>query len=43
MAYAVCGYSGASWGKGGYITRGFQDLSWLPPPDAAASPKPFMA
>ena len=42
MAYAVLGYPGASWDKGGYITRGFQDLTWLPAPDAAASPKPYM-
>jgi hypothetical protein len=42
MAYAVLGYPGASFDKGGYITRGFQDLKWLPAPDLAASPKPFM-
>ena len=42
MAYAVFGYPGASWDKGGYITRGFQDLSWLPAPPADASPAPFM-
>jgi hypothetical protein len=42
MAYAVFGYPGASFDKGGYITRGFQDLKWLPAPDLAASPKPFM-
>ncbi|CAD5372036.1 conserved hypothetical protein [Rubrivivax sp. A210] len=42
MAYAVFGYPGASFDKGGYITRGFQDLKWLPAPDEAASPKPFM-
>ena len=42
MAYAVFGYPGASWDKGGYITRGFQDLSWLPPPPTKASPPPFM-
>lgn len=38
MAYATFGYPGASWDKGGYITRGFQDLKWLPDPPAAASP-----
>jgi hypothetical protein len=38
MAYATFGYPGASWDKGGYITRGFQDLKWLPDPSAAASP-----
>jgi hypothetical protein len=42
MAYAVFGYPGASFDKGGYITRGFQDLKWLPAPDLVASPKPFM-
>jgi hypothetical protein len=42
MAYAVFGYPGASWDKGGYITRGFQDLSWLPAPPADVSPPPFM-
>lgn len=41
MAYAVFGYPGASWDKGGYITRGFQDLTWLPAPDAQASPPPY--
>ena len=42
MAYAAFGYPGASWDKGGYITRGFQDLSWLPAPPVDASPPPFM-
>jgi hypothetical protein len=42
MAYAVFGYPGASFDKGGYITRGFQDLKWLPAPDEAASPKPML-
>ena len=42
MAFAVFGYPGSSWEKGGYITRGFQDLKWLPAPSAAASPPPFM-
>jgi hypothetical protein len=41
MAYAAFGYPGASWDKGGYLTRGFQDLKWLPDPDAQASPPPF--
>ena len=41
MAYATFGYPGSSWEKGGYITRGFQDLKWLPAPSAAASPKPY--
>lgn len=42
MAYAVFGYPGASWDKGGYITRGFQDLKWLPAPSKEASPPPYM-
>lgn len=41
MAYATFGYPGASWDKGGYITRGFQDLQWLPEPPLEASPKPW--
>ena len=42
MAYTVFGYPGSAWEKGGYITRGFQDLKWLPAPTAEASPPPFM-
>ena len=42
MAYAVFGYPGSAWEKGGYITRGFQDLKWLPAPSKEASPLPFM-
>ncbi|MFT7116756.1 MAG: hypothetical protein ACI9I0_001968 [Rhodoferax sp.] len=38
MAYAVFGYPGSAWEKGGYLTRGFQDLKWLPEPSKAASP-----
>lgn len=41
MAFAVFGYPGSAWEKGGYITRGFQDLKWLPNPSTAASPKPW--
>ena len=41
MAYKIFGYPGSSWEKGGYITRGFQDLKWLPKPTAAASPPPY--
>lgn len=41
MAYAVFGYPGSAWEKGGYITRGFQDLKWLPAPPAKASPPPY--
>lgn len=42
MAYAVFGYPGSAWEKGGYITRGFQDLKWLPAPSTEASPPPYM-
>lgn len=42
MAFATFGYPGSAWEKGGYITRGFQDLKWLPAPSAAASPPPWM-
>jgi hypothetical protein len=42
MAFAALGYPGSSWEKGGYITRGFQDLKWLPSPPLAASPPPYM-
>jgi hypothetical protein len=41
MAFAVFGYPGSAWEKGGYITRGFQDLKWLPAPSLEASPKPW--
>ena len=41
MAYAVFGYPGSSWEKGGYITRGFQDLKWLSAPTKEASPPPY--
>ncbi len=42
MAFAAFGYPGSAWEKGGYITRGFQDLKWLPAPTAKASPPPYM-
>ncbi len=38
MAWAHFGYEGASYDKGGYFDRGFQDLDWLPDPDLKASP-----
>ncbi|MBS0446745.1 MAG: twin-arginine translocation signal domain-containing protein [Proteobacteria bacterium] len=41
MAFATFGYPGSAWEKGGYITRGFQDLKWLPAPPLEASPKPY--
>jgi hypothetical protein len=43
MAYAVFGYPGSAWEKGGYISRGFQDLKWLPAPPLDASPKPYIS
>ena len=43
MAFAHFGYPGASWDKGGYINRGFNDLKWLPDPPASASPAPYKA
>lgn len=42
LAYAHFGYEGEAFNKGGYITRGFNDLKWLPNPPAAASPAPYM-
>lgn len=42
MAFAAFGYPGSAWEKGGYITRGFQDLKWLRQPPKAASPAPWM-
>lgn len=41
MAYAHFGYEGESWTKGGYIRRGFNDLTWLPNPPESASPAPL--
>ncbi len=38
MAWAHFGYEGESYETGGYFDRGFQDLDWLPDPDADASP-----
>ena len=43
MAFAHFGYPGASWDRGGYLNRGFNDLKWLPDPPAAASPAPYKA
>lgn len=42
MTWVAFGYPGESWSKGGYITRGFQDLKWLPAPPKSASPPPYM-
>jgi len=38
MAFAHFGYESASYDKGGYFNRGFQDLDWLPDPPEEASP-----
>jgi hypothetical protein len=42
LAFKALGYPGSAWEKGGYITRGFQDLKWLPNPPASASPAPYL-
>ncbi|UOM35551.1 gluconate 2-dehydrogenase subunit 3 family protein [Acuticoccus sp. I52.16.1] len=36
--WAVFGYEGPSYPKGGYLHNGFDDLSWLPDPPPEASP-----
>lgn len=37
--WKIFGYQGASFEEGGYLYRGFDDLSWLPdPPDEASPP-----
>jgi hypothetical protein len=33
--WQLVGYEGASFDKGGYIDRGFDDLDWLPDPESA--------
>jgi hypothetical protein len=38
MAYAHFGYQGEAFSKGGYVYRGFNDLTWLPNPPESASP-----
>jgi hypothetical protein len=41
MAYAAFGYEGEAFSKGGYLTRGFNNLRWLPDvPDDAGGPLP---
>ena len=30
IAYAYFGYEGEAFSKGGYLTRGFDELDWLP-------------
>lgn len=41
MAWAHFGYEGDAWSQGGYLTRGFDDLTWLPNPPAEASPPAY--
>ncbi|MGI9507433.1 MAG: tat (twin-arginine translocation) pathway signal sequence [Geminicoccaceae bacterium] len=36
--WKIFGYGGASYEEGGYLFRGFDDLSWLPAPPEEASP-----
>jgi hypothetical protein len=36
--WKIFGYQGPSYEEGGYLFRGFDDLSWLPAPPAEASP-----
>lgn len=38
--WPLFGYEGSSYEHGGYLKRGFDDLSWLPDPPESASPKP---
>ena len=40
LAFAHFGYEGSSFEKGGYLDRGFDDLTWLPNPPPNASPRP---
>jgi hypothetical protein len=41
MAYELFGYEGEAFSKGGYLTRGFNDLRWLPDvPLADSGPVP---
>lgn len=37
--WPLFGYEGSSFEHGGYIKRGFDDISWLPDPPESASPK----
>jgi hypothetical protein len=34
--WRLVGYEGPSFGQGGYLNRGFNDLDWLPDPEAAS-------
>lgn len=39
LSWRHFGYEGPAFDKGGYVNRGFNDLSWLPEPPEDASPK----
>jgi hypothetical protein len=39
--WALFGYEGPSFQRGGYLKHGFDDLSWLPNPPPEASPPAF--
>lgn len=41
LAWAHFSYEGDAWKHGGYLTRGFNDLKWLPDPPADASPPAY--
>jgi hypothetical protein len=44
QAYALFGYEGEAFSKGGYLARGFNDLKWLPEvPLEAGGPMPGAA
>ncbi|MGE0484624.1 MAG: tat (twin-arginine translocation) pathway signal sequence [Gammaproteobacteria bacterium] len=40
LAFAHFGYEGPAFAQGGYLHRGFDDLTWLPDPPGSASPAP---
>lgn len=39
LAFAHFGYAGSAFEHGGYLHRGFDDLTWLSPPPPYASPE----
>jgi hypothetical protein len=39
LVWRQLGYEGESFGLGGYMERGFDDVTWLPEPPEEASPK----
>jgi hypothetical protein len=38
--WELLGYEGASFDRGGYVERGFDDLDWLPAPRIDETPEP---